>query len=636
MDMACDEFMAKAKLTLNECMTSHPKCQDYKASEPPLLPTRVINVGVDGSDFVRIYTPKVLEREHYVALSYVWGQEGQPMTNKSNIERFQLQGIPMEEVAQSTRDAVKVTRRLGLQYLWVDAVCIVQDDEDDKIHELQAMRGIYQNATLTISASRSKSALAGFTTCSPPTGCQLPFLLPDGTMGSVTAVPAQIQFGHIITRPIDQRGWTFQERVLSKRLLIFDYGELKWRCATYPVVDAWWENTNRTDTPENINMPGTHSERSVTSSSMNTPFNLESEDTLPLTPLAFNDHGLMLDSICSQWSFLSDQRNSETRRRLWQSFVEEYSQRIFTRNEDRLPAIAGLIEALEMTWNDKCVVGIWLSRLVEDLFWCRAPDFRSVDENDFNDNEEYNPQTQGNTDHRMLGILRRIRPNKTRRWEWWEKESWDADRTQTREMRERRSHKWKRSGLYLAPSWSWLSVSTPVSFEEIVPRASVIDHDIEPVDQRVPLHKVKAASLRLQAKVLDAPSSTFIVTEIFDEDDTELPRREERSYVRLGLERQYEIADRWVDDADKRLSRSAMGLIVTRVGASGECKRLGIFKPSNKTAAEMPEPPHWVDVITNKAPRVSSYTYDSKALVDEERKRGIAWENAPEREITIV
>ncbi|KAL3293017.1 HET-domain-containing protein [Colletotrichum asianum] len=546
----------------------------------------------------------------------------------------------MEQLAQSTKDAVRVTRKLGFRYLWVDAVCIVQDDDDDKLHELQAMRGIYQNATLTVVASHSQSALVGFATFDPPTGCQLPFVLPDGSMGNVTAVPTQIQFGHNITRPIDQRGWTFQERMLSKSLLIFDYGELKWRCATYPKMRERRKTADRTHPAENISIQGAPSEVSVTSSSATTSIAAsiatESAFTFPLTPLAFDDQGLMLDQICAQRSFLSDKGDPEARRRLWKSFVGEYSQRMFTHNEDRLPAVAGLIEALEMTWNDKCIAGIWLSRLIEDLFWGRAPDFHMVDGDDFTDDGESDPHAQGRTDNKILGILRKFRPSKTRRWEWWEKEFGKTNKTEAREMRERSSRRWKRSELYLAPSWSWFSVSTPVSFHNIVPRASVISYDVEPLDQRVPLHNIKTASLRLQAKVLDAPSPTFIVAEIFDEVDAELPRREDRSYVRLGLEPQHEIADRWIDDADKRLSKSAMGLIVTRAEASGQCKRLGIFKPSHEFSAERPKLPDWVDFIGKEGPIVSSRTYDGRALYEEERRRAVDWENAPEREIIIV
>lgn len=210
-------------------MEEYEKCQEGLLSEVPLLPTRVIVVErCEGSQNPRIYPSRPNERGHYVALSYVWGGD-QPMTTGISITRFTTQGIPPEEMAQSTKDAIRATQQLGIRYLWIDAVCIIQDNEADKARELQVMGRIYRDATLTISASSSKSARLGFAKWDPLTACQLPFMLPNGSMGSVAAVPSLIELPQNITRPIDRRGWTFQERLLSKRLLIFDKGELKWQ-----------------------------------------------------------------------------------------------------------------------------------------------------------------------------------------------------------------------------------------------------------------------------------------------------------------------------------------------------------------------------------------------------------------------
>jgi hypothetical protein len=95
--------------------------------------------------------------EPYVCLSHCWGTSGHSdVTTTANLESKML-GIPIESLPQTFLDAIIIVQKIGLEYLWVDSLCIIQDDRDDWEKESAKMAGIYQGAFLTIAATASSS-----------------------------------------------------------------------------------------------------------------------------------------------------------------------------------------------------------------------------------------------------------------------------------------------------------------------------------------------------------------------------------------------------------------------------------------------------------------------------------------------
>ncbi|KAB2100385.1 hypothetical protein AG0111_0g11198 [Alternaria gaisen] len=151
------------------------------------------------------------------------------MTLKANITSLSS-GFAATQLPQTPADAVIVTRRLGFRYLWVDALCIVQNSAEDKAVEIDKMGSIYKNSALTIVASSARSAGEGFLKVrNEPDYCNLPFLLPNGKFG--TAHVMRRAEHHSVT-PLDSIGWTLQEWVLSPRKLCYGEKELLWYCET--------------------------------------------------------------------------------------------------------------------------------------------------------------------------------------------------------------------------------------------------------------------------------------------------------------------------------------------------------------------------------------------------------------------
>lgn len=103
-------------------------------------------------------------KERYVALSYCWGTEAQKVMNLEETRRRLFTGIRTEALDCSIRDAILVTRELSFKYMWIDALCIPQDDNETKAKEISRMAQIYGCLTLTIYASRALSVQEGFLT----------------------------------------------------------------------------------------------------------------------------------------------------------------------------------------------------------------------------------------------------------------------------------------------------------------------------------------------------------------------------------------------------------------------------------------------------------------------------------------
>jgi hypothetical protein len=122
--------------------------------EETTLPTRVIDVDTKNTEqLVSLHIGRPQEKGKYTALSYQWGGAQQIATITANIQTLKS-GIPINTLSQTVQDAIKVTRDLRFRYLWVDALCILQDDSADKIAEINRMGAIYKHSTMTIAAAK--------------------------------------------------------------------------------------------------------------------------------------------------------------------------------------------------------------------------------------------------------------------------------------------------------------------------------------------------------------------------------------------------------------------------------------------------------------------------------------------------
>ncbi|KAM5344352.1 hypothetical protein ACJ41O_012889 [Fusarium nematophilum] len=187
------------------CLNGHDNCQKHQESGSPGMtnPTRLIDVDSMRLVELETQTPPA-SRIPYAALSYVWGRHQQLRLTKATYEAFRS-WIPEDRLPKTVRNAITIVRDLGIGYIWVDALCIKQDDAADWEIEAALMDRAYRQATLTICVAYGSDS--GF-----------------GIPGPVASL--------ISATPWDSRAWTFQERLLSTRCAIFTAEGMLWQCPT--------------------------------------------------------------------------------------------------------------------------------------------------------------------------------------------------------------------------------------------------------------------------------------------------------------------------------------------------------------------------------------------------------------------
>ncbi|KAL2670211.1 hypothetical protein Neosp_014678 [[Neocosmospora] mangrovei] len=167
----------------------------------------------------------------YIALSYVWGAVPSIRLTKANrsplLKPGSLEKL-IDLVPWTIRDAIVLVRNLGCRYLWVDALCLVQNDEEDLIRGVNAMDLIYERAWLTIVASCGYNAnfrLPGVQEGTRKACTNTVEVTPGTKLGVITELD-ELLIGTIY----ETRAWTFQERLLSHRTLYFVDEQLFYRC----------------------------------------------------------------------------------------------------------------------------------------------------------------------------------------------------------------------------------------------------------------------------------------------------------------------------------------------------------------------------------------------------------------------
>lgn len=143
---------------LKKCNEGHALCR------PPIgarLPSRVIDVGPDEkSDVVHLKETQDSDRDPYMSLSHCWGKE-QIITTTTNTLHNRKAGIKLSELSKTFRHAVQITRGLGIRYIWIDSLCIIQDDKKDWEIESAKMADVYMNSQLNLAATHSRNGKGG-------------------------------------------------------------------------------------------------------------------------------------------------------------------------------------------------------------------------------------------------------------------------------------------------------------------------------------------------------------------------------------------------------------------------------------------------------------------------------------------
>jgi hypothetical protein len=207
-------------------MSFHELCNRvYNFGSDYALPSRVIDVGLaDGSEPARLVIPEEQGEDAdvcpYVVLSHCWGNpQSVPKTMRNTLNNH-LEVLDWDSLTPTFQDAIRITRHLRIRYLWIDSLCIVQDDSEDFERECARMHFIYMRAFCTIAASDSSN---GFGDCRSNA---IIFSAPRQRLMSSTKDWSTRR----LDGPLKTRGWAFQELQLSPRIISYRKKCVSWEC----------------------------------------------------------------------------------------------------------------------------------------------------------------------------------------------------------------------------------------------------------------------------------------------------------------------------------------------------------------------------------------------------------------------
>ncbi|KAI1129459.1 HET-domain-containing protein [Nemania abortiva] len=304
---------------------------------PPSLPTFLLAID---QERVCLVDTAGKAKDRYVALSYCWGTEGQKtLLLDENKQQF-LSDIAFENLDPTIQDAIYITRKVGFSYLWIDALCIVQDDEEAKFREMARMHEVYRNATFTLIASRAASVRDGVLSKREVAGgsqpqCIFKLRYLDNSSNAASRNLILVPVKNLSRRmngeepePWVLRAWTLQERVASRRCLRFGGEQTTWSCShgalQYRESDGWVGE---------------------------------------------------VDSSLGKLSDIMKQTRSNSQssyKDVWPAWCEilaEFSWRRIKYQGDRLPAISSIAREFGQALNDDYICGLWKARFHESLLW---------------------------------------------------------------------------------------------------------------------------------------------------------------------------------------------------------------------------------------------------------------------------
>jgi hypothetical protein len=328
------------KAWLKHCDEDHHGCR--KASPTDFVPTRLLQLQSNNRDTVKlVITDEHSIREPYCTLSHSWGPPTPPFltTTNENLQEFKRDGIDVSTLPKNFRHAIDVARFIGMKYIWIDSLCIIQKDNgEDFKREGDQMHRVYQNSYCNIVAADSKHSEGGLFRQR-----EVSDVMPAEYHGkrifgfqSWNIIPSDLWDAQLLGTSIYTRGWVFQERMLSPRLLHFAKKQIFWDCATLSACEGYpsglplaVDNTARTDR----HWRGRLQQRSRDQKSLVVGENDDSIETF------------------------------------WRTAVLKYTSCDLTKQKDKTVAIWSIAKTVRDITGEEYACGLWGYRLEEQLVW---------------------------------------------------------------------------------------------------------------------------------------------------------------------------------------------------------------------------------------------------------------------------
>lgn len=340
-----DRNVALMRGWLKDCVLSHRLCV-RNADAPPstnlqespgVLPSRLIDIeSVPDISCVRL-VQTLGQYGTYATLSHCWGRSQILTTTIETLDQ-RMTRIDLTSLPKTFRDAVVIARRFGTRYLWIDSLCILQDDVDDWNEQAPLMGQIYRNAHYTIAATGATGGEIGClitrgTEAVPPVTirytsqryqdrpCEMTVALPHGSFGAT-----------IERAPLNRRAWVLQERILSRRILHFGAEQIYFECQRHSLAEDGSQQYATGQLKQSFDLRDYHGPERE---------DLKQHEWQTIQPLFWR----------------------------WCRVVQDYSLRGLTKSTDKLPALAGLADQVQKRNGDEYFAGMWREGLHISLLW---------------------------------------------------------------------------------------------------------------------------------------------------------------------------------------------------------------------------------------------------------------------------
>ncbi|PVH99186.1 HET-domain-containing protein, partial [Periconia macrospinosa] len=338
---------------IKTCDMNHESCKRPQVKDDPnWRPTRLIYVGENDSQVRLVAGNEIAGDLKYATLSHCWGKLSDRLVLiESQVDKWKEKMPTLGEWATFT-EAIEITRRLGLLYVWIDSLCIIQDSVRDWQQEYPRMCNVYKRSYCNIAATSATDDTMG---CfwERDIGIDLPLRIHFGASAETANAENTLSGGYDLCKtqtwihdvrysPLNARGWVLQERMISPRILNFTDAQLYWECDEMQASESY-------------------------------PYGFPNEAYAGVQFKSSNPFGLDLQETTRSFEQAFD---------VWASAVQAYTvgshwntdgwARNLTNGSDKLVAISAITRELQSFFDCRYIAGHWERDLLRQLDWSGA------------------------------------------------------------------------------------------------------------------------------------------------------------------------------------------------------------------------------------------------------------------------
>ena len=345
-----EENWALIKQWLGQCTKGHLKCKEHVSRRTARLPARLLDLS--NHQLRLIDTKETTPDGTYVSLSHCWGS-GQYFKLTTATYGQMKAGFSISLLSRTFQDAVRATLKLGLNYLWTDALCIIQDSKSDWSQEALAMADVYLGALFNLAATGSADGHGGLfhdRNVNMVPRCIVEIDSPENSVQRLRKPPGwgkstkdfyEIRSDgfwrtEVERAPLVQRAWVLQERLLAPRVVHFGARQVLWECLELEACETY---------PNGV------------------PFEYIPRRFKGLDPAV---DGKRIRRNLGPAHNNNDQFDAYY---LWDDIITSYSEGALSHEEDKLIALSGVAKYMESILHDRYLAGLWQQWLPSQLLW---------------------------------------------------------------------------------------------------------------------------------------------------------------------------------------------------------------------------------------------------------------------------